>query len=161
MSKKKKETESLDASWETSPITERDEVLVEQDPKNGLSKMCIGSGFFTNEYPLNYIKHPDFKIEDFEEGMPELVKDLRFDDGESYWYPTTIRTNQGMVFPVGSDTESFKWCFAPVMKLTASEKKEQIAGEYEEKLDMAAAEVYDRFMEASKALTGIDLNELS
>lgn len=146
--------------WLKSPITGRDEVLVEEDT-NGESKFCIGSGFFTNETPLNYKKNPDYDIEKFENGMPQLMKDLRFDDGESYWYPTTIRTNQGMVFPAGESKEDWKWCYAPVTKLSAEDKKEVLASEYEAKIDMSKMKRFDRFMEASKQLSGIEWDELS
>ena len=88
-------------TWIESPFTGKTEVMVESDDKQGERKMCIGSGYFTNEFPLNYKKHPDFDIERYESSMPKLMKALRFDDGESYWYPTTIRTDKGMVFPAG------------------------------------------------------------
>ena len=106
-------------------------------------------------------KHPDYNMDEFEEGMPQIMKDLRFDDGESYWYPTSIRTDIGMVFPAGESVDAYKWCFAPVEKLTPSEKEDAVSENYDEKLDMANAKMYDRFMDASKHLNGMDWNELS
>ena len=148
-------------SWTLSPLTNEEHVLTELDEKTGVSKMCIGSGYFTNEYPLNYKKNPDFDLSTFENGMPELMKALKFDDGESYWYPTSIRTNVGMVFPVGESIDNWQWCYAPVKELTPSEKKDTIAAEYDSKLDMDNAQYFERFMDASKELSGMDWNELS
>jgi len=143
--------------WKISPITNRKEVLIEYDDKDRESKFCIGSGFFTNEFPLNYKKNPDFQIENYEKNMPQLMKDLRFDDGESYWYPTTIQLKDGIVFPDGESKEDWKWCYAPITELEDKEK----VGEFVSKIDMDKAERFDRFLEASKKLNGVDLDELS
>ena len=143
-------------SWANSPITKREEVLVEYDDKNGESKMCIGSGFFTNEYPLNYKKHPDFEIGKYEKNMPRLMKDLRFDDGESYWYPTTIQTNEGMVFPDGESKDQWKWCFAPIEDL---EKIDENTGS-DRMINMKKSKRFDRYIDAIKNLKGVNLDEL-
>jgi len=140
--------------WQISPITKRQEVLLEHDERFGKRKMCIGSGFFTNEYPLNYKKNPDFKIEGYEKNMPQLMKDLRFDDGESYWYPSTIQLQDGIVFPDGKSKEDWKWCYAPIEQLEDKDK----VGEYESKINMEKAERFDRFLEASKRLNGVELD---
>ena len=140
--------------WVESPITKRKEVLVEYDDKQGESKMCIGSGFFTNENFLNYKKHPEFDIEAYESKMPELFKELRFDDGESYWYPCTIQTDTAMVFPNGTK-ENWKWCYAEIKAL-----EEKVEG-YESKLDIGNSKQFDRFLDASKEINGFSLGEFS
>ena len=86
-------------TWAKSPITGKDMVLQEFDLENGFSKMDLSSGYYTNEYPLNYTKHKDFDIEKYEQGMPDIIKDNRYDDGESYWYPSIIQTAEAFVFP--------------------------------------------------------------
>ena len=154
MAKKDKKDKDL---WAKSPITKRQEVLVEYDEKAGVSKMCIGSGFFTNEYPLNYKKHPDFEIAKYEKNMPQLMQDLRFDDGESYWYPTTIQTEDGMLFPSGISKDDWKWAYAPIETLSEDEK----VGDYESKINMEKAKFFERFLEASKEMNGVDLDGLS
>ena len=148
-------------TWKMSPITKREELLVEYDDKNGESKMCIGSGFFTNEYPLNYKKWPDFDIEKYEKNMPKLMKSLRFDDGESYWYPSTVRTKDAMVFPVGKPGD-LKWCFAQVKELTEEEKVEssQVVN-YESKLDLENALYFDRYVDAIKRIRGYSLGSFT
>ena len=148
-------------SWKLSPITNREEVLAEYDDKNGVSQMCIGSGFFTNEYPLNYKRFPDFDIERYEKNMPKLMKDLRFDDGESYWYPITVQTQEGMIFPDGESSDDWKWCYAPIKHLTEDESKEvSDVVDYTSKIDMENAKRYDRYLDAAKNMKGFSFNEL-
>ena len=110
--------------WKKSPITGLEQVLCEYDDKSGESKMDLSSGFYTNEYPLNHKKNPDLDIDNYQSSMPKLIRDCRFDDGKSYWYPSTVRTKDSMVFPVGKPGD-LKWCYAEVKKLT-----EEMGGEF-------------------------------
>tara|TARA_R110000744_G_scaffold380197_3_gene500132 strand:- start:456 stop:953 length:498 start_codon:yes stop_codon:yes gene_type:complete len=158
--------------WTKSPITEKNMVLQELDDKAGVSKMDLSSGYYTNEYPLNYKKHPDFNLSDYERPMPILIKDLKFDDGESYWYPTTIQTENEMLFPVGTviataeDGEThggsiIKWCYAKVKKLTDSEKDSYSKDiDFESKLDMENAEYFVDFLQAAKKIKGFSLGDI-
>jgi len=157
-------------TWAKSPITGKDMVLQELDENKGVSKMDLSSGYYTNEYPLNYKKHPDFDIAKYEEGMPDLIKDLRYDDGESYWYPATIQTMECMVFPVGKvqamsgdekvGDEVIKWCYAPVSKLTQQELDEYAQGDFNSKVDMEKAEYFVSYLEACKKVKGFALGNL-
>ena len=147
--------------WVKSPITNHNHVLVEHDEKNGESKMCIGSGFFTNENPLNYKKNPDFQIEKYEEHMPQLLKDLRFDDGESYWYPTTLRTSRGMVYPEGTKG-NWLWAYTPIKELS-KEQSEKVSTDdkvYESMLDIEMTQRFDRFLDACKKMDGVELGDI-
>ena len=159
------------SDWGKSPITGRDMVLQELDEKNGVSKMDLSSGYFTNEFPLNYKKHPDFDIEKYEEGMPDLIKDLRYDDGESYWYPATIQTAESLVFPVGTvqavkdgkdiGDELIKWCYAPVKALTEKEKSNLSENTpFESRVDMESAEYFISYLEACKKVKGFALGDI-
>jgi len=146
--------------WTKSPITGKNRVLTEYDDKNRETKMDLSSGFFTNEYPLNYKKNPDFDFKTFESKMPQLMKDLKFDDGESYWYPSSIQTPECIVFPNG-DVKSYKWCYAPIVKLTQSEEKQYSQDvNYESKIDMENAKHYDSYLSAIKNVKGYSLGEL-
>jgi len=147
--------------WTESPITGKTQVLTEHNDANGETKMDLSSGFFTNEYPLNHKKHPDFDIDTFESKMPQLMKDLRFDDGESYWYPSSVQTLDGIVFPVGTK-EEYKWCYAPIVKLTQNEEKQYSQDvKYESKIDMDNAQYYNSYLSAIKNIKGYSLGELS
>ena len=93
--------------------------------------------------------------------MPNVMKELRFDDGESYWYPSTLRTPSSMVFPVGTK-EDFKWCYAEVKALTEEEAKVYSQDiNYESKLDMENAKYYDRYLDAIKNVRGYSLGDIS
>ena len=158
--------------WIKSPITGKDKVLCEYDDTNGTSKMDLSSGYYTNEHPLNHKKYPDFDISEYEKNMPELIKKLRFDDGESYWYPATIQTQESLVFPdgtvqlVGGNGEAIsgnqiKWCWAPIKQLT-KEEKEKISDviDYESKVDMKKAEYFINYLDACKKVKGFSLGNL-
>ena len=147
--------------WTESPITGQIQVLCEYDDENRESKMDLSSGYYTNEYPLNYKTHPDFNIEDYESNMPKIMKELRFDDGESYWYPSTLRTASSMVFPIGMKGD-VKWCYAEVRALTEEEAKVYSQDiNYESKLDMDNAKYYDRYLDAIKNIKGYSLGDIS
>ena len=157
-------------NWGKSPITGKDMVLQEFDDKNGVSKMDLSSGYYTNEYPLNYKKNPKFDIKKYEEGMPDLIKDLRYDDGESYWYPATIQTIECMVFPTGTVAATsgdevvgpnlIKWCYAPVSNLTEEEAARYTGGDFQSKVDMEKAEYFVSYLEACKKVKGFALGNL-
>jgi len=95
--------------WVKSPITGRDMVIQELYESTGVSKMDISSGYFTNEHPLNYKRYPNNNVEEYEKDMPDAIKKLRFDDGESYWYPSVIQTEDEIVFPKGESYKEIVW----------------------------------------------------
>lgn len=147
-------------SWGKSPITGKDQVMVETTPEGKLSRFDISSGYFSNQFPMNYKENPDFDFEAMEASMPEIVRDLKFDDGESYWYPVTIQTEDGIVFPVGT-IEEWKWCFAPIEFLSEEELEtyNQSGQEFNQKIAMDKAEYFDRFLDAVKNIKGYSLGE--
>ena len=162
---------SKEEAWAKSPITGKDMVLQEFDEKNGVSKMDLSSGYYTNEYPLNYKKYKDFDISKYEAEMPELIIDMRYDDGESYWYPSTIQTQECFVFPVGKvqltngdapiGEEIIKWCWAPVARLSEEEiKLYKDTTDYESKVDMEKAEYFVNYLEACKKVKGFALGDI-
>ena len=148
------------SEWVKSPITNKDHVIQEYDDAGGVSKMCIGSGFFTNEYPLNYKKHNDFPIEKYEEGMPQIMKDVRFDDGESYWYPTTIQTEKGMVYPEPiKGTKDWGWTVVKAVPIPEDEQHKypdprNPGQNYKNRMDMKNLKRFDKmcFMDAAEEL---------
>ena len=147
--------------WAESPITGKMQVLCDYDDKNGECRVDLSSGFYTNQYPLNHKENPLFDLEVYEKNMPSIMKDLRFDDGGSYWYPSTMQTLEYMIFPVGSK-DSWKWCYAEVKLLTEAESKVYATDiNYESKLDMDNAKYYDRYIDAIKNVKGYSLGEFS
>ena len=149
-------------AWAISPITGKQQVLCESNDTNGETRMDLSSGFFTNEYPMSYKKHPDFDIEILEEKMPKLMKALRFDDKElgQYWYPSSVQTPEGVVFPIGGDV-NWSWCYAPIVTLSEDEKEKYSSDtNYTSKIDMDSAEYFDRYLDAIKKIKGYSLGEL-
>ena len=156
--------------WSKSPQTGKDMVLKEFDDKHGVSQVDLSVGYYTNEFPLNYKKHPDFDIKKYEENMPNIIKDYRFDDGESYWYPSTIQTQDEMLFPVGKvqlmagdeaqGDEIIKWCYAKIKKLTKEELDKVEVGDFESKLDMEKEEYFVNYLDAAKKVSGYSLGDL-
>ena len=78
----------------------------------GVTKMDISTGYFTNELPMNYTKNGEAGIKEYESSMPDSIKRLRFDDGESIWYPSTLQTTREVIFPSGDTYENVSWHFA-------------------------------------------------
>jgi len=147
--------------WAKSPITGKQQVLLEYDDKNGQSEMDLSSGYYTQNYPLNHKDNPDFDISTYEQKMPAAIKALRFDDGEKYWYPTTMNTGEAMIFPVGEQIESIRWCYAKIKTLTISEKAQYSKDvDYTQKIDMDGAEYYATFIEAAKNVNGYSLGDI-
>tara|TARA_R110001592_G_scaffold45053_4_gene144256 strand:- start:1762 stop:2241 length:480 start_codon:yes stop_codon:yes gene_type:complete len=153
--------------WTKSPITGKNMVLQELDEKSGVSKMDLSSGMYTNEFPLNYKKNPNFNIEEYESLMPDIVKTLRYDDGESYWYPATIQTKECFVFPAGTvalhsgdkavGKDKIKWCYAPV----AEGVNDIMEGtDIESKVDMTKAEFFVEYLAACKKVKGFALGDI-
>ena len=148
-------------NWVNSPQTKKLMVMQEFDDKNGVSKMDLSTGYYTLEYPLNYKKYPDFDISAYEENMPSIIRETKFDDGESYWYLTTIRTSKEMLFPVGSKDKSKSWCVAKVKELSDKEKDELSKHiDFKEKLDMESAEYFDTYLDAIKKMNGFSLGDI-
>ena len=143
-------------SWVESPQTGQKMVIQDFDDKNGVSKVDISTGFYTNEYPLNYKKHPKFNIKKYEKKMPRVMVDMRFDDGESYWYPSILRTESDMLFPANVDGK-IKWCYAPI--------KKEMSGNYndlsfESIVDMSKAEYFEKYIDAAKKVRGYSLGDI-
>tara|TARA_R110001592_G_scaffold123185_4_gene330795 strand:+ start:3027 stop:3527 length:501 start_codon:yes stop_codon:yes gene_type:complete len=149
--------ESTSPEWIVSPITGKTTVLQEFSPETGVSKMDLSSGFYTNEYPLNYKKHPDFNYTKFEEGMPANIKNLKYDDGESWWYMAPLQTSTQIVFPVGDTLDELRWCYAPIKDLTEEEK---LSDDFGSKIVIDEAEYYESYIEAIKNINGYNLGNI-
>ena len=66
---------------------------------------CFGCGFTSNSTLT------EEKLEEVESVIPQLYKDLRFQDEKGlYWYPSTvILEDKSMVFADGKNKEEWKW----------------------------------------------------
>jgi hypothetical protein len=66
---------------------------------------CFGCGFTANTTTV------EENLENIENVMPQLYKDLKFkDDKGYYWYPSTvILEDKAMVFADGKSKDEWKW----------------------------------------------------
>tara|TARA_R110000737_G_scaffold331175_1_gene347291 strand:- start:30 stop:458 length:429 start_codon:yes stop_codon:yes gene_type:complete len=134
--------------WTKSPLTGRDMVIQEFYDSTGVSKMDISSGYFTNEHPLNYKRNPNNEIKDYEKDMPESIKRLRFDDGESHWYPSIIQTDEEIVYPSGESYKTIVWHHAKFYEPKTAD------------IDPESIKDYDSYLEASKQMNGNKLGNI-
>lgn len=95
-------------------------VLPINEVKN--SYYCWGCGFQTNDL----MKEGEFDVEQYEETLPELYKDIKYIDNESrVWYPITINLEtKGTVFAYGTTADNWQWAAIKAVPLTEEEMKE-------------------------------------
>ena len=114
---------------------------------------CYGCGFQSN----SLMKEGEQIMEEQMEILPELYKDLKFEDEDSQiWFPSTVNLpSQGMVFANGSTIKNWKWAAVKAVKITEEEKeKYPKPGKkdeyYEHRMDMSTMKQFEErdYMEA-------------
>ena len=114
---------------------------------------CYGCGFQNN----SLMKENEEFMEEQMETLPELYKDLMFEDKNGkYWLPSTINLpKQGMVFANGSTSKNWKWAAVKAIEVKEEEKeKYPIPGKkekyYEHRMDMETMKLFEErdFMDA-------------
>lgn len=129
------------------------------------SFLCLACGYTATS--LNQ-EGSDF-VAKFEEGCPELFKDIKFVDPETnlVWYPTVLNfPEHGLVFPDGTDAFDWKWRAVPIISIPEEDRQNYpIPGEegkyYENKADMPSSKMFEKneFQEACKYLNIIQTIE--
>ena len=122
---------------------------VNQDIK---TYFCYGCGFQTN----SLMKEGEEFFEQQSSSLPELYKDLFYNDGEKIWMPSAINLpNKGMVFANGANTTNWGWGAVKAVEVTEEEKeKYPIPGKegqyYEWRMDMSTLKTFPErgYMEA-------------
>ena len=142
-------TDKKEVVWIKSPITGRDMVIQEFYDSTGVSKMDISSGYYTNELQSNYKRYPNNDILDYENEMPDSIKKLRFDDGESYWYPSVIQTEEEVVFPTGDRYEDITWHHGLM-----------VDSAFGKTIDETTIKNYSSYLEAAKQMKGYSLGNI-
>jgi hypothetical protein len=114
-------TQPLAEYDEISPITKELTVLVETDPDTGLtSKLCMHSGYSTNE---TLISGSDAHA-DFISHIPKLLQNLCvIDDSNHVWFPITIYTQYGILFPDGTNEQDWVWRIAPIISIEEADRE--------------------------------------
>tara|TARA_R110000803_G_scaffold210282_2_gene281678 strand:+ start:702 stop:1154 length:453 start_codon:yes stop_codon:yes gene_type:complete len=81
---------------------------------------CYGCGFQTNSIMKEGEKFYDEQLL----SLPELYKDLIYNDGEKNWIPTSVNVpEQGMIFANGSSSKDWHWAAVKAVPVTENEKE--------------------------------------
>ena len=86
---------------------------------------CMACGFTSNELMIEGSQ----LVQETEEVMPELYKDIRFiDNKKQIWYPIVINIeNKGTIFANGTDKDNWGWAGIKSIE-TTDEEKEKLKG---------------------------------
>ena len=128
---------------------------------NVFSYLCVGCG-----YTSNTLLVPGTEIHNkAQKSNPKILNDLKYYDEERniHWYPSTIQTTLGMLFPEGFQDENgnpeWGWNVCKVVELTDEEKGKYPAPRgqgyvYEARLDVENGKFYakENFYAAIKDL---------
>ena len=115
--------------------------------------LCYGCGFQSN----SLMKEGEEILEDQLSMLPELYKDLRYEDkNNQIWFPSTINLpSQGMVFSNGSTVKNWMWAAVKAVEVLEEEKeKYPIPNKkekyYKHRMDMTTMKQFKEsdFMEA-------------
>ena len=98
---------------------------------------CMGCGFISN----SLMKPGTEFMQQQEEVLPELYKDLFFTDSEGcIWMPSTVNIpTMGMIFANGTDKANWAWAAVKAVQITEDEKeafKKKDGSYYEYRMDM-------------------------
>jgi len=113
---------------------------------------CYGCGFQSSSLMKDSEEFYDEQLK----SLPELYKDLIYNDGEKNWMPTLVNLpQQGMIFANGVNKLDWKWSAVKAIPVTDEDKiKYPIPGKegefYEWRMDMTTMENFEErdFMEA-------------
>ena len=129
-------------------ITTDKNYMSEKVDENITSHLSLKCGYTSNSLFVIGSK----TIDEVDENTADLIKDLKYLDPNTglVWYPVVINfPSRGMLFPEGSNTTDWKWCYAPAVDVLESEKtKYPIKGKKDEyhtkRIDMNAREYFEQ-----------------
>jgi len=112
---------------------------------------CMGCGFISNT-----LMSPDSQfINEQKEVLPELYKDLFYEDKEGHiWMPSTVNIpTMGMVFANGTNADNWSWAAVKAVPVKEEEKEKYVRKDktsYEYRMDMDTLKNYSEhdYMEA-------------
>jgi hypothetical protein len=86
---------------------------------------CMSCGFTSNELMIENSQ----LVQETEEVMPELYKDIKFiDDKKQVWYPTVINIqDKGTIFVNGTSKDDWGWAGIKTVE-TNEEEKQKLKG---------------------------------
>jgi hypothetical protein len=122
-----------------------DACYVDEVNKDIKTYFCYGCGFQTN----SLMKEGEEFYAQQVEFLPEIYKDLLYNDGEKIWMPSVINiADKGMVFANGSGADNWSWSAVKAIPLTEGDKK--VNENQTHKMDMTTQVEFARndYMEA-------------
>jgi len=105
---------------ELSPITGQQEVIVELTDTGLLTKLCMGSGYYTDS---SLVLGSDAQIQ-YESTLPRICIDKRHVDVENLvWYPFVFSLDKAVIFPDEGDTKRMVWKVCEIIDFTDDDVK--------------------------------------
>ena len=114
----------------------------------GEDKLDLDSGYFTRK---SFVVDGDTHLQ-YEETVPEIVKDTRIELEGRMWYLTTMTLPAGTLFP-NATKDGWEWLVAPVVDIDfANKTKYPLPGQpgkyYETRVAVEDAKKFKKFKEA-------------
>lgn len=118
---------------EKSPITGKDEVIVELTDSGILTKLCMGSGYYTDS---SLVLGSDNQIQ-YESTLPRICIDKRhIDVDNSVWYPFIFSLDKAVIFPDEGDNRKLVWKVCAIVDFTKDDIKSYPNAEIQRKVDV-------------------------
>ncbi len=123
------------------PICGTDHSVFEVKMGGVNTRICQSCGYQTNE---GMVEGTDLEKSIFD-SQPELFKDLKLVDDDGFvWYPTTLNEkNAAMLFPDGTNADSWGWRVAQYVPIEENDKA--LVGQTH-KLDMVNSTIFPNAM---------------
>jgi hypothetical protein len=118
---------------EVSPITGEQEVIVELTDTGLLTKLCMGSGYYTDS---SLELGSDAQIQ-YESTLPRICIDKRHVDVENLvWYPFVFSLDKAVIFPDESDNKKMVWKVCEIIDFTEDDIKNYPNARIKRKVDV-------------------------
>jgi hypothetical protein len=123
------------------------QICYESQTEHITTWLCMGCGFTTN----TLMKKDSEYLNESLNLMPELYKDLQFEDLEGkVWFPSTLNfPKQGIVFANGTDKNNWRWAGVQAVPVEESEKEKFKIPEkeneyYSHRIEMKTMQIFEQ-----------------
>lgn len=118
---------------EKSPITGKDEVIVELSDSGLLTKLCMGSGYYTDS---SLVLGSDNQIQ-YESTLPRICIDKRHIDVDNcVWYPFVFSLDTAVIFPDEGNERKLVWKVCAIVDFTDDDIKSYPNAKIKRKVDV-------------------------
>jgi hypothetical protein len=118
---------------EKSPITGKDEVIVELSDSGLLTKLCMGSGYYTDS---SLALGSDNQIQ-YESTLPRICIDKRHIDLDNcVWYPFVFSLDTAVIFPDEGENRKLVWKVCAIVDFTKDDLETYPNAEIQRKVDV-------------------------